>query len=239
MDAHQTRSVDIHAGAAECLGSAVPWLNVQVLVSPSSCHCLIHYPTAAGTVFSIVLCCSRPTRAEGGPDGRSSSTVAGMASRTGLTTSLTNANSSMAMGSMVGGRPHTPNLSTMNLPCTATSAAIGLTPGNGGIATQLSRVASRMQLGPSPGEAHRQLSSSAMQFALLPGCCNLGQSPACVAVRGCLPCVSSADLGKARPSKGGLCAVLVQARVGCCSCCLYRQHDWDPISVAARHTWAA
>jgi hypothetical protein len=73
---------------------------------------------------------------------------------------MINTNSSMAVGStLVGGRPHTPTLSTMNLQRTATSATTGLMPGNGGIAAQLSRVASRVQVGAATtaGEAQLQV----------------------------------------------------------------------------------
>lgn len=58
------------------------------------------------------------------------------------------------MSSIMGaGRPHTPNLSSINLARTAT---VGLVHGNGGIATQLSRVASKAQLVTAAGAGEHE-----------------------------------------------------------------------------------
>jgi hypothetical protein len=76
---------------------------------------------------------------------------------------MIHASGSLAVSSMMGaGRPHTPTLSTMNLPRTATSTTVGWMPGNGGIAAQLSRVGSRVHLAAAntTGEFVRYLRTS-------------------------------------------------------------------------------
>lgn len=124
----------------------------------ASVHRRLWKVVCCGVEVAFAICGSAPTPAHGCvcrstqtdavQDARGASNLAGAASRTGLTTSMIHASSSLAASSMLGaGRPHTPTLSSLNLPRTATSTAVGLVPGNGGIAAQLSRVGSRAHLG--------------------------------------------------------------------------------------------
>jgi hypothetical protein len=129
---------------------------------------------AAGSVFwltkllrcgnffpQVFWCARRSSQIDTSQDARGCSNLTGAASRTGPTASMIHASGSLAVSSMLGaGRPHTPTLSTMNLPRTATSTTVGVMPGNGGIAAQLSRVGSRVHLAAATGEVVRYLRTS-------------------------------------------------------------------------------
>lgn len=164
LEEHQTRCAGLATTACACCNAAVSsgsmssatvsahaaaasglWLDAHAGRLHATCSATWHQRVCSNMMALDVHC--RPTRSDAAPEGRGGSNLAATASRAGVTASMINGSSSMAASSMLGGRPHTPTQSTMNLQRTATSATIGLMPGNGGIATQLSRVGSKMQLG--------------------------------------------------------------------------------------------
>lgn len=95
---------------------------------------------------SLVCVVCRHSHCDASGDGRFSQ-LASAPTRVGGAASMASANSTIAINSILGGRPHTPTQSSANLPRTVTSAStVQLTGSGGGIAAQLSRVGSKMQL---------------------------------------------------------------------------------------------
>lgn len=96
-----------------------------------------------------------------GQDSRGCSNLMGGTARAGMTASM--ASASLVASGMVAGRPHTPTMSTLNLPRAGTSVVGGaFAPGNGGIAAQLSGVASKVQLGSGTGLGELELRHTCM-----------------------------------------------------------------------------
>jgi hypothetical protein len=98
---------------------------------------------------------------ETGQDSRGCANLTGATTRAAVTASM--ASASLGASGIVAGRPHTPTMSTLNLPRAGTSAVGAVfAPSSGGIAAQLSRVASKAQLGSGTGlgEPHLQPAST-------------------------------------------------------------------------------